>query len=97
MNYYAHPRVRARMAEFLAIDQPGGDATSAGFLIGNAHHTDYRKLQRMNELPLCLENEFEVSRSLWDSMLLLVDLDIEYVNFDFPAEPYVWSPSVAPK
>jgi hypothetical protein len=40
-------------------------------------------------LPSWLEDEIEIFRSLWDSASLLVDLDIEYVNFDFPAEPYV--------
>jgi hypothetical protein len=31
----------------------------------------------------------DVSRSLWDQKWLIAHLDIEYVNFDFPAEPYL--------
>jgi hypothetical protein len=30
----------------------------------------------------------EISRSLWDRESLIVDLDMEYVNFDYAAEPY---------
>jgi hypothetical protein len=36
-----------------------------------------------------LDDNLELARSLWDRDSLLVDLDIEYVNFDFPAEPYL--------
>ncbi|KMQ53037.1 hypothetical protein CHISP_0258 [Chitinispirillum alkaliphilum] len=41
------------------------------------------------ELEDFLSLGLDVSRSLWDSESLLVHLDIEYVNFDFPAEPYL--------
>jgi hypothetical protein len=89
VNYYAHPVVRARMAEFLGMEPRVPDAISAVVMIGDACQTGYRNVRRVNELPLCLEHDFEVSRSLWDSASLLIDLDIEYVNFDFPAEPYI--------
>jgi hypothetical protein len=89
VNYYAHPIVRARMAEFLGVEPKGPDAISAVVMIGGARQTGYRNMRRVNELPLCLERDFEISRSLWDSASLLIDLDIEYVNFDFPAEPYI--------
>jgi hypothetical protein len=89
VNYYAHPIVRARMAEFLGVEPKGLDAISAVVMIGDACQTGYRNVRRSNELPLCLERDFEISRSLWDSESVLIDLDIEYVNFDFPAEPYI--------
>ena len=42
------------------------------------------------ELGSLLERGLEVRRSLWDRAALIADLDIEYVNFDFPAEPYLF-------
>ncbi len=35
------------------------------------------------------ENGWDLGRSLWDRDLLLFHLDIEYVNFDYLAEPYL--------
>jgi hypothetical protein len=89
MNYYVLPIVRARMAEFLGVESQSGDAPSVVVMIRDAHQPDYRNVSRVSELPPSLESDFEIFRSLWDSVSLLVDLDIEYVNFDFPAEPYV--------
>jgi hypothetical protein len=87
MNYYSHPIVRARMTEFLGMEQPSStDTTSVVMMIGDTHHPNARKV---SGLPSALEPDLEISRSLWDSASLLVDLDIEYINFDYPAEPYV--------
>jgi hypothetical protein len=36
-----------------------------------------------------LERGFEICRSLWDRDALIADFDIEYVNFDNPAEAFV--------
>ena len=36
-----------------------------------------------------LAGGFEISRSLWDHYALIADFDIEYVNFDNPAEAFV--------
>ena len=41
------------------------------------------------ELWTCLDQGLEVMRSLWDHGSLLFHLDVEYVNFDYPAEPYL--------
>lgn len=46
-------------------------------------------LKRPSELPYFLDNFLDVGRSLWDRKALIAHLDIEYVNFDFPAEPYL--------
>jgi hypothetical protein len=86
MNYYAHPIVRARMAEFLGMDPQSADASSAVVMIGDTRHPNAQKVSR---LPTCLEDDLEIYRSLWDWQFLLVDLDVEYVNFDCPAEPYL--------
>ena len=36
-----------------------------------------------------LDRGFEICRSLWDRDALIADFDIEYVNFDNPAEAFV--------
>jgi hypothetical protein len=46
-------------------------------------------MRRPGELGVFWENEWDVARSLWDKQWLVADLDIEYVNFDFPAEPFL--------
>jgi hypothetical protein len=38
---------------------------------------------------LLFASGFEISRSLWDHYALIADFDIEYVNFDDPAEAFV--------
>lgn len=86
MNYYAHPIVRARMAEFLRMEPLSGDTADVVMMIGDAHHPNVRKV---SGLPSCLKDDLEISRPLWDSRFLLIDLDIEYVNFDCAAEPYL--------
>jgi hypothetical protein len=55
---------------------------------------DSEKIQYLNQfskrwLPSKTNDFLEISRSLWDRESLIADLDIEYVNFDFPAEPYL--------
>lgn len=40
-------------------------------------------------LPFFLEQGWDVARSLWDANTLIADLDVEYVNFDFPADPFL--------
>jgi hypothetical protein len=86
VTYYAHPIVRARMAEFIGTEPLSGEAISVLMMIGDRHRPNVRKVSK---LPSCLEADLEIFRSLWDSVSLLVDLDIEYVNFDFPVEPYI--------
>jgi hypothetical protein len=86
MNYYAHPIVRARMAEFLREEPLSGDTTDVVMMIGDVHYPNVRKV---SGLPSCLKDDLEISRPLSGSQFLLVDLDIEYVNFDCAAEPYL--------
>ncbi|RPJ60513.1 MAG: hypothetical protein EHM23_10150 [Acidobacteria bacterium] len=54
-------------------------------------HPLYTNLQLKTpaRLQYYLDQGFDVARSLWDRESLIVDIDIEYVNFDFPAEPYL--------
>jgi hypothetical protein len=87
-DYCTTPDVRSRLIEFL-----GGrhldDATC--YYIGRCFDTIRPgfNMSRPGELDLFLRNEWDVARSLWDREWLVADLDIEYVNFDFPAEPFL--------
>lgn len=87
-EYYNNRNVIKRMTEFL-----GGktlDSATCIFItecdaateLGN----DFRLPQELNSF---LSQGLDVSRSLWDKDWLIAHLDIEYVNFDFPAEPYL--------
>jgi len=85
--YYAKPAVRTRVAEFM-----GGstfeDAT-AKYVAASDFQSFRPGLRPTREAGLCLDQGAEISRSLWDRSALLADLDIEYVNFDFPGEAYL--------
>lgn len=88
-GYYDLPDVRARMAEFLG-SAPVEDGTAV-YVTGKpgvpgAPDTTPVPSARVGTI---LDRNHEVARSLWDRHQLVVDLDIEYVNFDFPAEAYL--------
>ncbi|HEX3019086.1 MAG TPA: hypothetical protein VHP36_02240 [Chitinispirillaceae bacterium] len=88
LSYYKNEHVRARMTEFL-----GGktlDSASCMFLtqcdVDSEAGWNYKL---PHELDYFLTQGIDVSRSLWDKKWLLAHLDVEYVNYDFPAEPYL--------
>jgi hypothetical protein len=87
-DYYRTPDIRSRMVEIL-----GGprleEATCC--YIGRCYDSIRPgfNMRRPGELDLFLDNEWDVARSLWDKQWLVADLDVEYVNFDFPAEPFL--------
>jgi hypothetical protein len=84
----ADPTVRTRMAEYLG--GPPLEAASAVFVLGRRDSREQDTGPRPpTELGALLDGGFEVCRSLWDRRALLAHLDIEYVNFDFPGEPYL--------
>ena len=88
-SYYRSASVRDRMAEFMG----GLDPQQATCVYINGHgptsHRADAAYRSPKELHALLDSGMDVSRSLWDRRSLMVDLDIEYVNFDFPAEPYL--------
>jgi hypothetical protein len=57
--------------------------------IGDSENIHY--LNRFSERWVATSGNdlLEISRSMWDRESLIVDLDIEYVNFDFSAEPFL--------
>ncbi len=88
LSYYQNEHVRARMIEFL-----GGktlDSASCMFLTQCDVDSEAGwNFKFPEELDFFLTQGIDVSRSLWDKKWLIAHLDVEYVNFDFPAEPYL--------
>lgn len=79
--YYNDPVIRRRMREYMGhacFIMPTERSTAAYF---HPSPTD--------RLDTLLDNGADLSRSLWDRRALVVHLDIEYVNWDFAAEPYL--------
>lgn len=87
-SVYAYPAVRSRLIEFL-----GGDtldhATAAYVTQSDGCQFDRRRLRPPMELDHFLTNELDIARSMADSASFLLHLDVEYVNFDSPAEAFL--------
>ncbi|MEX1117613.1 MAG: hypothetical protein WEB60_02355 [Terrimicrobiaceae bacterium] len=87
-SYYADPVIRSRLRDFLG-GGPSGKATAVYFAAGTEWEALYRCPHPLTEWPDWLDMGAELNRSLWDGQSLVAHLDIEYVNFDFPAYPYL--------
>ena len=87
-TFFADPAVRQRLVEFL-----GGEslahATAAYLTHTDGCPFDRRELRPAMELDWFLNRDMDISRSLADSAAYLLHLDMEYVNFDSPAEAFV--------
>ena len=89
MNHYANSVVRARITEFLGGKSNGSNPTVVCFATRDEATHLSSDPHPMDELSASLHHNLEIFRSLWDKESLLVDLEIEYVNFDNPAQPYI--------
>ncbi len=76
------------MLEYLGLE-PAGEVTCHYLTSGDPLASHHRSPRPVTDLAACWSEGLEISRSLWDRRSLLVHLDVEYVNFDFPAEPYL--------
>ena len=76
------------MHEFMGVTTI--DGASCEFLAASDENASppYRPYSP-RELNSLLDGGFEICRSLWDRDALIADFDIEYVNFDNPAEAFV--------
>lgn len=86
--FYSDPAVRQRLVEFL-----GGNALSDATAV-YLTHSDGCQFQRTelrppSDLKWFLDQDLDIARSLADRDSILLHLDVEYVNFDAPAEAYV--------
>jgi hypothetical protein len=86
-DYYNDPDVRARFRDFLGGSR-SEDVTAHFVSIEGTGACRWYNPHPAAELPALWQQHAEVARSLWDRDSLLVDLDMEYVNFDDAAEPY---------
>jgi len=86
-GYYRNSDVRRRMREF--IGATALDGASCEFLAGSDENASPPFTPHSpRELGPLLDGGFEICRSLWDHDALIADFDIEYVNFDNPAEAF---------
>ena len=86
--YYRNPNVRARIHEFLGAttgQEPSCEFVAAGDESAPPPFPPYSP----RALDSLLGRGLEICRSLWDRSGLIADFDIEYVNFDNPAEAFV--------
>ncbi len=88
IDYYHRPSVLARMTEFLGGAHLGEATCRFVARCRDAIDPEFT-MSDPRELPLFLARGWDVGRSMWDGSSLVADLDVEYVNFDFPAEPFL--------
>lgn len=85
---YKDACLRQRLIEFL-----GGDTLEHASAVYVTHSDgccfDRRELRPPVELDWFLDRDLDIARSLADAQSCLMHLDVEYVNFDSPAEAYV--------
>jgi hypothetical protein len=88
IDFYQNPNVRNRIGDFIGSSS---DGTSAAEFISASDQTAPPPSESYSPraLDLILARGFEIYRSLWDRDALIADFDIEYVNFDNPAEAFV--------
>jgi len=87
-EYYKSADVRGRVREFLGRDSLGR-ATCCYLTKGETAALHIHERHPVRDLDSLFDEGAEIARSLWDSTSLIADLDVEYVNFDRPAEAYV--------
>ena len=86
-RYYRNRSVRKRMYEFLGGSTP--DKATAAYIVGTDGCSDYSEPSPPSCLQEYLGAGLEIERSLWDRESLIVDVDLEYVNFDCPAAAWL--------
>ena len=87
-SYYANPAILRRISEFFGGESPI-HGTAVYMVAGTEWESFYRQRRPLEEFQSWLNHGAEVNRSLWDRKSLIAHLDIEYVNFDDPAHPYL--------
>jgi hypothetical protein len=87
-HYYKDEYVRQRIADFLGGREP--DGPTAVFVCGKDGMPGPNfPPQPVSDLPQHLDAGLEVMRSPWDRRALIAHIDIDYVNFSFPDEPFM--------
>ncbi len=86
-DFYRTPAVRSRILEFLGGESPA--TATCEFITADGTGRPLRAPRSPEELFARLEEGLDIGRSLLDRRSLLAHFDVEYVNFDFPAEAYL--------
>ena len=86
--FHANHALSSRLIEFL-----GGDSLDHATAVYVTHSDgfafDRRELRLPCELDWFLQHGMDIARSMADTQHRLLHLDVEYVNFDAPAEAFV--------
>jgi hypothetical protein len=88
VRYYENVDVQKRIRDFLGFDSLG-QASARYIAKGESASFHLHEHQPVSDLDTCFAKGDEIARSLWDADSLIADLDVEYVNFDRPAEVYL--------
>jgi hypothetical protein len=88
IDYYDDRNVRTRILEFLGASI-NGELSCEFLTASDAKATPPFTAYSPTVLNSLLSSGFEICRSLWDRDVLIADFDIEYVNFDNPAEAFL--------
>jgi hypothetical protein len=86
-HYYSCSTIRARILEFMGGSSEA-DATAV-YAVGNDGLSGFTDPVCPASLGEFLLGGYDVERSLWDRWSLIANMDIDYENFDYPAEPYL--------
>jgi hypothetical protein len=87
-SFYSDPAVRRRLVEFLGSDRLE-NVTALYLTHSDGCHFQRSELHPTSSLEWFLDRNLDIDRSLADRESLLLHLDVEYVNFDAPAEAYL--------
>ncbi len=87
-SFYSDFSVRLRLLEFLGAEELSG-ATAVYVTHSDGCLFAQSELITPAQIDQLLDRELDVARSLADRESVLFHLDVEYVNFDAPAEAYV--------
>ena len=85
--YYESAEVQTRIRDFLGHDSLG-KPTCRYLAKGETTELHLHERHPVSDLEALFEEGTEIARSLWDENALIADLDVEYVNFDRPAEAF---------
>jgi hypothetical protein len=91
-EYCRHPAVRARIREYCGSTH-GGRLTCVYLVafrpIEGFPTWESAEIHPPEDLPRLLEEGVDIARSMWDTEGLLFYLDLDYLNADHPAEPFL--------
>src|ERR1700758_5251131 len=87
-EYYADPHVRRRIRQYCGDDGDGGlTCAFVSAMTGREPPPvvwDFARRFPVSELDELVDAGAAIARSTWDTASLLIHLDVDYLNVDFP-------------